>query len=152
MSAFLTACGETTSAPGDVSADIEAANSQFMAAFNQGDAAGVAAAYTADAKLYPPNMDMLQGREAIAAFWQAPIDGGISKAELTTVSATGFGDLAHEIGTYKLYAGDQVADQGKYLVIWKKEGGQWKLHEDIWNSSLPVPQPVAEEQTATEGE
>jgi ketosteroid isomerase-like protein len=26
-------------------------------------------------------------------------------------------------------------DHGKYVVIWKKEAGGWKLHRDIWNSS-----------------
>jgi ketosteroid isomerase-like protein len=29
-------------------------------------------------------------------------------------------------------------DQGKYIVIWKQDGGQWKLHRDIFNSSLPA--------------
>ena len=28
-------------------------------------------------------------------------------------------------------------DSGKFIVIWKQEGGQWKLHRDIWNSSMP---------------
>jgi ketosteroid isomerase-like protein len=30
-------------------------------------------------------------------------------------------------------------DRGKYIVVWKDEGGKWKLHRDIWNSSLPAP-------------
>jgi hypothetical protein len=31
-----------------------------------------------------------------------------------------------------------VLDQGKYIVIWKREKGQWKLHRDIFNSSVPA--------------
>jgi hypothetical protein len=32
-------------------------------------------------------------------------------------------------------AGDLI-DRGKYIVIWKLIQGEWKLHRDIWNSSL----------------
>jgi hypothetical protein len=35
-------------------------------------------------------------------------------------------------------AGGQVLDMGKYVVIWKQEAGQGKLHRDIWNSSRPA--------------
>jgi hypothetical protein len=24
------------------------------------------------------------------------------------------------------------------LVIWKRDGDDWKLHRDIWNSSVPT--------------
>ena len=34
-------------------------------------------------------------------------------------------------------ADDQVADQGKYIVLWPQVDGAWKLHRDIFNSSLP---------------
>jgi ketosteroid isomerase-like protein len=32
----------------------------------------------------------------------------------------------------------KVADRGKYVVIWKRVGGEWKLHRDIWTTSLPA--------------
>jgi ketosteroid isomerase-like protein len=35
-------------------------------------------------------------------------------------------------------AGGQVADAGKYLVIWKQEIGAWKLHRDVWTTSRPA--------------
>jgi ketosteroid isomerase-like protein len=37
-----------------------------------------------------------------------------------------------------LGAGGTEADRGKYIVIWKNQGGLWKLHRDIWNSSKPA--------------
>jgi len=27
---------------------------------------------------------------------------------------------------------------GKYVVIWKRDGGQWRIHRDIWNTSMPT--------------
>ena len=47
---------------------------------------------------------------------------------------------AAEVSTFTLFAGaGQVVGKGKYIVIWKQEGGQWLLHRDIFNSSRPAP-------------
>ena len=48
--------------------DIEAAEQQWLNAFNGGDAAGVAQQYEEQARLMPPNLDILEGRGAIEAF------------------------------------------------------------------------------------
>jgi ketosteroid isomerase-like protein len=32
-----------------------------------------------------------------------------------------------------------VIDTGKYVVVWKRVGGRWKLLRDIWNTSRPAP-------------
>ena len=58
---------------------------------------------------------------------------------LQTVCAEGYGDLAIEEGRYTVSVGSQEVDRGQYMVTWKKEEGQWKLHQDIWNSDLPLP-------------
>jgi uncharacterized protein (TIGR02246 family) len=119
---------------------IAAANVKFMAAYNRGDAAGVAALYTAGGQLLPPNADTMAGKEAIQAFWQGAMDMGIQSAQLEIVEVEGHGDTAIEVSRYTLCGeGGQVLDQGKYVVIWKREDGQWKLHRDIFNSSTPAP-------------
>jgi ketosteroid isomerase-like protein len=66
------------------------------------------------------------------------MDMGITKTvRLETIEAEEHGDTAIEIGKYTDSGGaGNVIDRGKYVVIWKQEGGQWKLHRDIWNSSL----------------
>jgi uncharacterized protein (TIGR02246 family) len=118
---------------------IAAANEAFMAAFNGGDAAGVAALYTEEGQLLPPNADVMAGKEAIQAFWQGAMDMGIGSAQLEIVEVEGHGDTAIEVSRYTLCGADgQELDQGKYIVIWKREGGQWKLHRDIFNSSVPA--------------
>jgi uncharacterized protein (TIGR02246 family) len=118
---------------------IAAANDEFMAAFGRGDAAGVAALYTEGAQLLPPNADVMAGQEAIQAFWQGAMGMGIQSAQLEIVEVEGHGDTAIEVSRYTLGAGGQVLDRGKYIVVWKREGGQWKLHRDIFNSSMPAP-------------
>jgi uncharacterized protein (TIGR02246 family) len=118
---------------------IAAAIEKFMAAFSRGDAAGCAALYTEQGQLLPPNSDVIAGKQAIQTFWQSAMHMGITAAKLETVEVEGHGNTANEVGTYILQgAGGQVLDMGKYVVIWKQEAGQWKLHRDIWNSSRPA--------------
>ena len=119
---------------------IVAANEKFMAAFNGGDAAGLAALYTEKGQVLPPNGDFVTGQPAIQGFWQAVMDMGVKKAKLETVEAEGHGDTATEVSKFTLYGEEgQVLDKGKYIIIWKRENGDWKLHRDIFNSSMPAP-------------
>ena len=119
---------------------IVAADEKFTAAFNRGDAARVAAFYTEQGQLLPPNADFMSGREAIQAFWQGALDMGIAAAQIETLEVEDHGDTAIEVGTYTLHAQDGTElDTGKFIVIWKRVGGEWKLHRDIFNSSKPAP-------------
>ena len=119
---------------------IAAANEKFMTAFNGGDAAGLAALYTEQGQVLPPNSDFVTGQQAIQAFWQALMDMGIKSAQLEIVEVEDHGDTATEVSKYTLQGeGGQVLDKGKYIIIWKREDGHWKLHRDIFNSSMPAP-------------
>jgi uncharacterized protein (TIGR02246 family) len=119
---------------------VASTNASFMATFSRGDAAGMAELYTENGQLMPPNSDFVTGKPAIQAVWQSVMDMGIKDAKLETVELEGQGDTAVEVGVYTLSGeGGQLMDRGKFIVVWKEEGGQWKLHRDIWNSSLPAP-------------
>jgi uncharacterized protein (TIGR02246 family) len=120
--------------------EIAAANENFEAAFEQQDAAALAALYTKGGQVLPPNSDVVTGREAIQGFWQAVMDMGIRRAELEIVEVEDHGKTAIEVSRFTLYAeGGAVADRGKYIVVWKKRKTGWKLHRDIFNSSMPPP-------------
>ena len=122
----------------DIQSALAAANEAFMATYAQGDAAGMAAFYTEDGELLPPNGDVVKGHEALQGFWQSLMDAGIKGVKLEILEAKVMGDTAYEVSRYTTYsADDQVADQGKYIVIWQQVEGTWKLHRDIFNSSLP---------------
>lgn len=124
---------------------IEANTKAFMAAFNKGDAAAVAGMYAKDAKLLPPNSEMVEGTQNIQAFWQGVIGAGAKVEALDTVEVEARGDMAAEVGKYTLTipqaGGQSMTDQGKYLVVWKRQGRTWKLALDIWNTSKPLPAP-----------
>ena len=99
--------------------------------FNAGDAAGIAALYTEDAQLLPPGSGVIEGRSAIEDFWQTAIDSVPGHNSLETLEAHKHGDVVVEIGTYS----EEGGDNGKYMVVWVKQGDSWLIHRDIWNSS-----------------
>lgn len=117
---------------------IEATLKTFSMSLNGGDAAGVAAHYTDDAALLPPNTARIDGREGIQGAWQAVIDAGVRDVALTTQEVDVFGDVANEVGTISATAPSEDAGRvqwaGKYVAVWKRGGdGIWRLHRDIWD-------------------
>ncbi len=119
--------------------DIDTVNQRLAQAVQNGDAAAAAALYTEDGKFLAPNADFFSGRDAIQDFFQGAIDGGIKGLNLTTLELEIQGDTAHEVGTYELVVdGGVVADSGKFIVIWKRIDGTWRLHRDMINTSRPA--------------
>jgi len=115
-------------------------NLKFAEAFERGDVGAVAALYTSDARLLPPDAPMLSGTEAIQAFWQGAMNLGVKAATLETIDVeSSGGGLACEIGKFTLSmetpGGERIAQTGKYIVLWKNDAGVWKLHADIWNAN-----------------
>lgn len=118
-------------------ATIEKLNDAWTAAFNKGDAAAVAAMYTEDAFVLPPGAEMVKGRPAIEDFWRQAAKQ-MGDAKLTTVDVLPLGpEAAREIGTVSLKTKSQPPQEivGKYAVVWRKAGGDWKLATDIWNTN-----------------
>jgi uncharacterized protein (TIGR02246 family) len=125
-----------------VEAAIRANDEAFAAAFNRKDAQGIAALYTEDAAILPPGAPRADGRDAIAAFWQAVIDSGLTNASLTPVEVVVTGDTATEVGRAILHApgtdgGPATPAHINFVVLWRRDAaGQWKLHRDIWNLTV----------------
>jgi ketosteroid isomerase-like protein len=48
------------------------------------------------------------------------------------------GDIANEVGNATLSmvptGGKNETAEVKFLVIWKRSDGKWRLHRDIWNT------------------
>ena len=123
---------------------IKEGTKKFVEAFDRGDAAAVADGYTEDAKLLPPNMEMVSGKQAIQAFWESAREMGVRSINLETVEVGFDGDLAYARGVSTVNIQPEGAQattvRGKYLVILKRQtDGSWKVAVDIWNSDLPQP-------------
>jgi len=116
-------------------AQIEVVNAKWMELFNKGDFAGIAELYTADAVAFPPGSPMVRGKAAIGAMWKAMAEQA-GNPRVTTLEVKRLGPAtAREIGTFSLTTKGSSPKEisGKYLVVWERVRGQWKLAADIWN-------------------
>lgn len=119
--------------------DIENGEKQWVEAFNAGDAPGVTALYTPDARLMAPNIESLQGADAMMPMVQSFIDTGVQMA-FDLVAVHEAPDLCAAVGRYDMTAPDGTSvDRGKFVEIWTKQAdGQWRIVDDIFNSDLPA--------------
>ena len=128
----------------DVGADEQAIRAQvdrWLQLVKAKDAAGIAALYAEDGAVMPPNAPIATGRSAIQQTWasmmQTPGFDLTFVPEQIILSSSG--DMALDRGTYRLTVapdGAAQADTGKYVVVWRKIGGEWKAAADIFNSDL----------------
>lgn len=153
---LLTACEmskvpENASAPAEATAVDTAADEQAIRAnvdrwlqlVKAKDAAAIAQFYTEDGTVMPPNMPIGKGRPAIQKVWADMMatpgfDLSFTPEEIVVSSS---GDMALDRGTYRLTvspAGTPQSDTGKYVVVWRRVGGQWKAAADIFNSDQPA--------------
>ena len=116
-------------------AQIEAVNAKWMELFNKGDFEGIAQLYTADAIAFPPGSAMVRGKAAIGAMWKGMAEQA-GNPKVTTLEVKRLGPAAaRETGTFSLTTKGPSPKEisGKYLVVWERVRGQWKLAADIWN-------------------
>jgi len=124
-----------TSALAQAKVSIEKLNQEWVAAFNKGDAAHLTQMYTPDAYVLPAGAEMAKGRGAIEAFWRGAMKQ-LGDAKLKTIDVQSLGPgAAREVGTFSFKTKAQPPQEvtGKYVVVWRKMGGNWQLAIDIWN-------------------
>ncbi|MCW3119348.1 MAG: hypothetical protein JWM28_3430 [Chitinophagaceae bacterium] len=144
---FLISCNNTDkpqpagTSPFDMAAarkEVDAANKQLSTSLANGDSATAADVYAADAEFMGPNAPAVKDRKNIAAQFGGMIHSGATKLDVVTVDLWGGEELLGEEGTYTLATKDgHQLDKGKYIVLWKKEAGKWKVFRDCLNSDLP---------------
>lgn len=117
--------------------------------YTANDAAGIAALYTEDAQLLPPDQEIVSGRAAIQEFFARTNPPGSAAIEIATVEARVLGDYAHRQGSFLLKSpGGEAVVAGKFLELWKKVDGQWRIHRDMWSANAPAPAPAIPDEPA----
>jgi uncharacterized protein (TIGR02246 family) len=117
---------------------IEAVNARFADAFSRRDVAAIGQLYAPDAEAYPPGLAPVSGRAAIQDMWKGLLAMPVGRIQLTTVEVDGNGETAFETGRYTLLGSNgSTMDEGKYIVIWKRDPDGWKLYRDMWSSNSP---------------
>lgn len=117
--------------------EIAALQQRFLQLFAKNDVAGLAACYTEDAQMLVANMDLISGRAAIASVFKFTAVQGHTLA-FQTQDLDVQGNTAVEVGRYTRRRSDgSTFDRGKYLVVWKRDADGWRMHRDMFSTSMP---------------
>jgi len=84
----------------DVRKAIEKAVLKACEGLRQGNASAVAAIYTEDAAILPPDSEMIRGRQGIEKFWKAAMQMGVKDAVFPILELSGTDEIVHTIGNY----------------------------------------------------
>jgi uncharacterized protein (TIGR02246 family) len=137
-SLFLVSCGGTESTAADEAA-IRDINKKWMELIAAKDAKAIAeTVYTENGQLLPPNAPKAVGREALEQAWTglAAIPGLQLSFETESLTFAKSGELAVEVGTYKMMMGEgaaQATDTGKTTVTWIRKDGKWQVLTDMFS-------------------
>jgi uncharacterized protein (TIGR02246 family) len=114
-------------------------NEAVTAAFRKQDAAAMAYLWTENARVLPPDQEVIIGHAAVQAFWQNVFDQGAYEVVLESQEIKSLRDgVAYEIGRHivrvRTADGSSVNRTGKSLCIFHRAGdGVWRADVDIFN-------------------
>jgi uncharacterized protein (TIGR02246 family) len=140
----LLACSREDHCPASEQQDIAAITAVSKAradAFNQGNAAGIAAHFAEDCLLMAPDQPIQKGRAAVQSYYQHIFDEYMTRLKSHYDEVKVSGDLAYgrgfaEVTLIPKRGGDPVSSTAKYINIMRRESdGSWKTTHDIWNGN-----------------
>jgi ketosteroid isomerase-like protein len=128
---------------------INALNRTLADAFKANDFTDVANMFSDDAVMLPPRRNIITGRKNIQSYWAK--NRRLKELSFESVNFTPLGSaVARDIGTLRMHIepgrarGERQSDNGgvsevsgKYVLLWRKIGDDWKLETSIWNVTLP---------------
>ena len=125
--------------------DIEAikeASTRFSDAYVRGDIDEMLSIYTGDAAIFPHGRNIMRGKDELRSYWTLRPGRKITFHKATPVEISITGDTAYDYGNYEVRGTqDGVVWEpafGKYVIVWKRVNGSWKMYLDIWNGN-PAP-------------
>jgi ketosteroid isomerase-like protein len=85
--------------------------------------------YTVDAEVIPSTV----GRDNITKVFGRMIRDSITGSSFKTVHLWGYDQLLVEEGTGTWsHKNGEIVGTGRYLLVWQKEEGEWKILRDTW--------------------
>lgn len=109
---------------------------RFSKAYEAGDYQTMTDLYTEDGSIFPPNTPIISGKAGILKRWTLPEGTRILSHKATPTEIIINGNYAYDFGVYEGISEDAEGRyewEGKYVIVWKYTGSNWKMHLDIWN-------------------
>lgn len=117
--------------------DLHHARQELTTSLARRDASSAASAYAEDARLLPPLVDLVEGREQIRAYWQAGVDSGITGVVMEAFDCVELGAVAYEHGRYSISMAPsrrRVVERGRYITVHRLIDGRWLRAVEMFTS------------------
>jgi ketosteroid isomerase-like protein len=120
---------------------VEALNWQWVAAEASNDHATSMSFLWEDAIMYPPNSAPILGHEGIRQLYESIVFSSLEIAGPISISISG--DVAAswammEYSFSPVGSDIVVTDEGKFIAVWERRNGEWRVMANAWNSNLPL--------------
>jgi uncharacterized protein (TIGR02246 family) len=133
------ACAASQTALAQHDKAVDQANTAWNAAFNKGDARGLAAMYDTTAVVSPGNGTTVQGRADIEKLFKSYFDAGVHDHTIEVVQAHRVGNVMYETANWTAVAekdGKKTPYKGVLVkVMTKGADGQWRTTAHTWNAA-----------------
>ncbi len=111
---------------------IDSINTKFSEQTKLGDSIALASHYSSDAAILLPNSEPIRGKEILSA-WGSMLRAGSVDITFQTIDLAVSNDFLIETGYITTKGSENSINKSKYLVVWKKQNGEWKLYRDMVN-------------------
>ena len=116
----------------------DAATKALKETATEDDFKAVAALYSAEGSILWPNFDPGYGTQEIVDGWRKANKGFANSAlKFTPKCIEILGSLATDLGEVEFVDPTGKSSFAKYLVVWRREEGAWRVLYDCWNDNPP---------------
>ena len=117
---------------------------RYINAVKAGDISTIVSLYTATAILMPPNDSSLFGTKELEEWHQeyfadfrvetfAEIEREVEVFDEWAVER-----WAYMVAIQPLHGGERIRDDGRFLSLWKRDEGVWRIAQAMFNSIRPI--------------
>jgi uncharacterized protein (TIGR02246 family) len=148
---FLSLAAVSCAAPPaqrDTQADVSAINAvreREIAAVNASAPDSMAAVYSADVAMMPPNEPAVNGQDALrkwleATFGQVTINGRYTSSQVTVAGDWAIDRYTGVLTVTPKAGGAPIEERIKGIHVMHREAdGTWRIAQDVWNADAPAP-------------
>jgi uncharacterized protein (TIGR02246 family) len=123
---------------------VEGIRDQFMELYNDRDMEGLVQLFSEDVLFYDARGQSHEGRDAVREFYRGFWEEGFTQVDLETIETEVWRDNAYAIGRYTYENGEVEPLEGYYMVLFTRDGNDWRLNRVVANMTMPEEEDYAD--------
>jgi len=110
---------------------------QWCRKLQERDVDWIVSLFARHGRQFPPNAEPVVGPEALRSAWNAMAhtEGLTVSWEPEEAHVAASGDMAYDFGTGTIATADGHVHGAKYVVVWVRQDGEWKVAVDAFNAN-----------------